>query len=295
MRVTRRDIKVILLLIGILSAFITYQFYFKTKLDDISAQEDKITGLKAEIEDLQKKKAFENQYRKQMGDQEAEVDAKISEFPADQWYENGILFLNYMEKRPELFEDRDPIKIYFKKYGFTEATDIANIVGQLNTVERRIALRDATTKAEFICNYDALKEMIRIIYGKENTDDTDSKTRRMIRSMDLEVKWNGNFPLEGKIEFSSFAMNDAASKNRTYVPVKVPGYEEVYQITQVEGKEYVPHTAPETDPDTNELVTDPVTGETKMVNDDIIGIDCVFGDLTPTTEAVETSSEEALR
>ncbi len=295
MRITKRDIKVILLLIGILSAFITYQFYFKSKLDDIETQDNAISQLKADIEDLEKKKAYEKQYRKQMGDQEIAVNAKIDEFPADQWYEDGILFLNYMEKRHELFDDRDPIKIYFKKYGFTEATDIDNVIGQLNATERRIALRDASTKAEFLCNYDALKEMIRIIYGKENTDDTDTKTRRMIRTIDLEVKWDGTFPLQGTIQFSSFAMNDTGSKGRIYVPVKVPGYEEVYQITQVEGKEYVPHTAPETDPDTNELVTDPVTGETKMVNDDIIGIDCVFGDLTPTTEAVETSSFEAVR
>ena len=60
MRVTRRDIKVILLLIGILSAFITYQFYLKTKLDDIDKVKDQITTLKAEIDDLRTKKRSEN-------------------------------------------------------------------------------------------------------------------------------------------------------------------------------------------------------------------------------------------
>lgn len=293
MRVTRRDIKVILLLIGILAAFITYQFYFKTKLDDIQVQEDKITALKAEIEDLEKKKAFESVYRKQMADQDKEVEEKISEFPADQWYEDGIVFLDYMERRHILKEDKEKIKIYFNKYGFTEATTVESVIGQLNTYDRRISLLDATTKAEFISDYDGLKEMIRVIYGKDA--ETGSKIKRMIRTMNVEVKWNGTFALEGDIEFSSFAMADAGSKKREYTPVKVPGYEDVYETTIVKNQEYVPHTAPETDPDTGELVTDPVTGETKMVNDDIIGIDCIFGDLTPTTKAEETSSEEAIR
>ena len=293
MRVTRRDIKVILLLIGILAAFITYQFYFKTKLDDIQVQEDRITALKAEIDELEKKKAFEPKYRAQMAEQDKAVEEKISEFPADQWYEDGILFLDYLERRDVLKEDLERIKIYFNKYGFTEATTVETVVGQLNTVDRRIALMDATTKAEFISDYDGLKEMIRVIYGKDA--DKTSKIKRMIRTMNIEVKWNGTFALDGDIEFSSFAMNDAGSKGREYIPVKVPGYEKVYETTITNGQEYVPHTAPETDPDTGELVTDPDTGETKMVNDDIIGIDCIFGDLTPTTEAVETSSEEAVR
>ena len=294
MRVTRRDIKVILLLIGILSAFITYQFYLRSKLDDISAKEDEITKLQAEIDDLQIKKNSENLFRKQMGEQESTVNAKVKEFPVDQWYEDGLLFLNYMEKRHELLEDDSlKMKIYFSKYDLTEATDIETVVGRLNMADRRIALMDATTKAEFICDYESLKEMIRVIYANDNT-------KRMIRRMNIEVKWTDDFPLWGDIEFSSFAMDVVNDKDRVYVPVKVPGYEKVYDVTHkqdgsLSGVEYVPETAVATDPDTNEIYTDPDTGETKMENVDIIGIDCVFGDLTPTTEEVEETSTEAER
>lgn len=292
MRVTRRDIKVILLLIGILSAFITYQFYLKTKLDDIDKVKDQITTLKAEIDDLRTKKRSENLFREQMGNQEKEVNAKIAEFPESQWYEDGILFLNYLEKRHELNEEEEEIKIYFHRYQFTEATAVETVMGKLNMAGRKITLLDATTNAHFICDYDALKEMINQIYSNGDT-------KRMIRTLNIEVKWTGDFPLVGDVTFSSFAMNDDNNENRKYIPVKVPGYEKVYDATitdgEPNGQEYIPHTAPETDPDTGELVTDPDTGETKMVNDDVIGIDCVFGDLTPTTEAEETSSEEAIR
>lgn len=292
MRVTRRDIKVILLLIGILSAFITYQFYLKSKLDDISTVEDQISKLQEEIADLKIKQRSEKAFRTQMGNQETEVNNKIKEFPEDQWYEDGLLFLNYMEQRHNLNEEEEEMKIYFHRYQFTEATAVESVMGKLNMTGRKITLLDATTNAHFICDYEALKEMIRLIY-------TNGDTKRMIRSLNVEVKWTGDFPLSGDITFSSFAMNDDNNDKRAYIPVKVPGYEKIYDVTITDGKpngkEYVPHTAPETDPDTGELVTDPDTGETKMVNDDIIGIDCVFGDLTPTTEAVETSSEEDVR
>ncbi|MBR6364518.1 MAG: hypothetical protein IKS10_00250 [Lachnospiraceae bacterium] len=280
MRITKRDIKVILLLIGILSAFITYQFYLKTKLDDISKKEDEIATLKTEIEDLKMKKRSENLFRTQMAEQDKEVKAKIDEFPANQWYEDGILFLNYMEKRDELLDDEEKkMKIYFDRYTFTEATMVESVIGKLNMTPRHISLLDANTKAEFICDYETLKEMVRVIYANDDT-------KRMIRNMNIEVKWTGDFPLKGDIEFSSFAIDDDNNKDRVYVPVKVPGYEKVYEKTftdgQPNGEEYVPETIVSTDPD---------TGETKYENDDIIGLDCVFGDLTPTTTAEETSSE----
>ena len=129
MRVTRRDIKVILLLIGILSAFITYQFYLKSKLEDIDKVKDQITTLKAEIDDLRIKKRSENLFREQMGNQEKEVNAKIAEFPESQWYEDGILFLNYLEKRHELNEEEEEIKIYYHRYQFTEATAVETVMG----------------------------------------------------------------------------------------------------------------------------------------------------------------------
>jgi len=277
MRITRRDIKVVLLLIGILSAFVVYQFYFKNQLDEIETKNNEITQLEKDIEELEKKSIYKEKYRKDMGDMDNQVIAKVNEFPADQWYEDGIMFLDYMERRHQLEKYKEEkMKIYFHTYEFTEATTVDTLLGELNTKMRLIELRDATTKAEFYCDYSALKEMVKAIYANKDT-------RRMIREMNIEVKWNGTFPLEGDIQFSSFAMYDPdhGKDPREYKRVEIPGYEEVYKKTIVEGVDYVPATVVNTD-----------TGETEY--DDIIGIDCVFGDLTPTTEA-ETSTESLFR
>ena len=284
MRVTKRDIKVILLLIGILSAFITYQFYLRTKLEDISKKEDEITKLQNEIAQLKIKKQNEFAYRKQMGEWDSEVTEKEAEFPQDQWYEDGFLFLNYMEKRHELY-DEEEMKIYFHEYEVKEAEEIANITGNMSKVPRRIVLMDSTTDADFICDYASLKEMINVIYANKDT-------KRMIRNMNIEVKWTDKFPLKGDILFSSFALTDLENDKRDpYVPVPVPGYQKVYDVTHkpngtLTGEEYVPETVVSTDPD---------TGETKVEIDDIIGIECVFGDLTPPTTTAEETSSEAYR
>lgn len=275
MRITKRDIKVILLLIGILSAFITYQFYLKSKLDDIQKKEDEITKLQNEIAELKVKQQSAEMYRRQMGKWDKEITEKEQEFPADQKYEDGILFLNYMEQRHKLY-DEDEMKIYFNRYEVKEAEEIDVVNGKMSKLGRRIALLDAYTYAEFICDYDSLKEMINVIYANKDT-------KRMIRSMNLEVKWNGTFPLDGNIEFSSFAIKDGNNPDLApYVPVPVPGYEKIYDATVKETGVYVPETIVSTDPD---------TGETKVEYDDIVGIDCIFGDLSPETTAEETSSE----
>ena len=275
MRVTKRDIKVILLLIGILSAFITYQFYLKSKLDDIQQKEDEITKLQNEIAELKVKQQRAEMYRMQMGKWDKEVTEKEQEFPADQWYEDGILFLNYMEQRHKLY-DEEEMKIYFNRYEVKEAEEIDVVNGKMSKAMRRIALKDASTFAEFIGDYDSLKEMINVIYANKDA-------KRMIRGMNIEVKRNGDFPLEGDITLSSFAIQDKDNdKLAPYIPIPVPGYQKIYDATVKETGVYVPETIVSTDPD---------TGETKVEYDDIVGIDCIFGDLTPATTAEETSSE----
>lgn len=275
MRITKRDIKVILLLIGILSAFITYQFYLKSKLDDIEQKENEITKLQTEIKELKAKKQNETLYRTKMGEWEKEVTKKEQEFPADQWYEDGILFLNYMEQRHNLY-DEEEMKIYFNRYEIKEAEEIDVVNGKMSKAGRRIALADATTYAEFICDYASLKELVNVIYANKDT-------KRMIRSMNIEVKKGSYLPLDGDINFSSFAIQDLNNKELApYKPVPVPGYEKIYDATVKQTGEYVPETIVSTDPD---------TGETKVEYDDIVGIDCVFGDLSPETTAEETSSE----
>ena len=275
MRVTKRDIKVILLLIGILSAFITYQFYLKSKLDDIQQKEDEITKLQNEIAELKVKQQRAEMYRMQMGKWDKEVTEKEQEFPADQWYEDGILFLNYMEQRHKLY-DEEEMKIYFNRYEVKEAEEIDVVNGKMSKAMRRIALKDASTFAEFICDYDSLKEMINVIYANKDA-------KRMIRGMNIEVKRNGDFPLEGDITLSSFAIQDKDNdKLAPYIPIPVPGYQKIYDATVKETGVYVPETIVSTDPD---------TGETKVEYDDIVGIDCIFGDLSPETTAEETSSE----
>ncbi len=57
MKITKRDLTVILYLTGIALAFVAYQFYFKTKMEDADSLDQQSDALEITVEDLRSKDA----------------------------------------------------------------------------------------------------------------------------------------------------------------------------------------------------------------------------------------------
>ncbi len=225
MKITRRDLKVILLLVGILSAFLAYQMYFSKKLDEIEAEQNKQAQLEKEIKELQQKKDQEPKLKADMATWEKEILEKLNEFPVYQKYEDGILYLRHLEEE---------FDIYFGKYTILEASAVQNVTGKVNGKDYATQLLAANTNTTYVTTYEDFKELVDYIYADENVT-------RVINNVTMTFdRTTGQ--LSGNLVMDAYAM---IGGDRVYEDVEIPGYDELYE----EDFEY------ETDPDTGETIS----------------------------------------
>lgn len=225
MKITKRDLKVVLLLIGILSAFLAYQMYFSTKLEEIEAEHNKQAQLEKEIKELEEKQSHEKEYRDNMAKWETEILAKLTEFPVYQRYEDGILYLRHLEEE---------FDVYFGDYTVLEAASVQKVTGKVNYNDYATQLLSANTTTSYITTYEVFKELVNYIYA-------DEEVTRVIDTLNITVD-SETGELKGNLVMQAYAM---IGGDRKYEEVEIPGYDELYD----EDYEY------ETDPETGETIS----------------------------------------
>lgn len=235
MKITRRDLKVILLLIGILSAFLVYQFNFKGKLEDIDAEEVKQSRLQDEIKELEEKEKKKPAMTKTMQEYKAAIDEKIELFPSFTKYEDMLLYLYNLEHK---------YAIYFSQYTLAESNEAAKVTGKIDNADYNASMMMASTRAKYSATYDDLKKVLTNIYNSENRV-------RVLSAVKMELN-KGSRDIFGEITFFDYAI---AMKDRVYTDIKVPEFEEVYE------SDFVPSTDPDTGKYNGIIGVDNIFGE----------------------------------
>lgn len=203
MKITRRDLSVIMILVGIMAVFLTYRLSFSSMQTQVEALQTEQKSLKQQIDELQPVKDAAEYYESEMASFEKEVKALVQEYPVDVRYEDGIMYV--VELADELGAD-------IPNLTFTPSTSIATVEGAGVFEEQNFELLKASDSMTYtVEDYDTLKELLDYIYSDDNN-------KRTITAVSMTFDQNTG-EISGSLNVNMFALSDGS---RTYEPVELP-------------------------------------------------------------------------
>ena len=250
MKVSKRDISILLIALGLIGAFCVYQFYFRGAMDKKKTYEEETNTLQTRLDKLNG--VDENKLVAQMAAHSDALREKAKGYPVKYLYEDLIMYLNDWQELPY---DEFYTEIYnFPAYKITETEMQEPINGVIDWDQSKRSPIDATYyvgKATIEANYEtngykAFKDMVNKIYLDPNP-----KTIR-----EVSAKFDGtNGYVSGHIEVDFFNADyvaaDGEDKN-TYNPVKIDGVQK--GVESIFGPTFTPTPTPTPTPDPRQLM-----------------------------------------
>ncbi len=164
MKVSKRDIGILLFVFGAIVAFCVYQFYFRGAMDKKKTYEEDSKTLQDRLNKYLN--VDENAVIAEMAKNSEDLSEKAKRYPAAYRYEDIIMYLDKWQSLP--YEEM----YYFKTYTIEETT-VSNVIGgvidwdQTNRmpIETSYMFSKATLKTTYGTNtYKGFKDMINKIY-----------------------------------------------------------------------------------------------------------------------------------
>lgn len=164
MKVSKRDISILLIVLGLIGAFAVFQFYFRGALKDKEKYEEESKTLQARLDKYLD--VDENAVIADMAKNREELETEASVYPAAYLYEDIIMYLYDWQELP--YEE-----IYnFPEYEIEETKASETYGGvldwdqaKLEPIEVNYTFSKATLEANYGTNsYKAFKDMINKIY-----------------------------------------------------------------------------------------------------------------------------------
>ena len=180
MKVSKRDITILLIALGAILAFCVFQFYFRKAMDQKKNYDAESATLQERLEN-NVYNVDEDKLRSEMSTWDTELKEASSKYPSEYLYENLILYLNKWQILPyeEMYN--------FPIYELTETVYDKNISGTINwdqashsEIAASYWFGAATIDAVFGTNsYKAFKDMINKIYLDPAPKTVQSLTAKM--------------------------------------------------------------------------------------------------------------------
>ena len=93
MKITRRDLGVLMIIAGIIIAFLGYKMSFQPNQEEIEQIQNEEAQLKKDIAELQPIKEDAPKYEKLIKQYQQDLEDIMKEFPADVWQEDNIMYV----------------------------------------------------------------------------------------------------------------------------------------------------------------------------------------------------------
>ena len=168
MKVSKRDISILLIVLGLIGAFAVFQFYFRGALKDKEKYEEESKTLQTRLDKYLG--VDENAVIAEMAKNKQFLEDEAKKYPAAYLYEDIIM---YMYEWQELPYDEIYTEIYnFPKYTIEETKETDNYGGVIDwnekerlPIEVSYSFKKATLEADYELNsYKGFKDMINKIY-----------------------------------------------------------------------------------------------------------------------------------
>ncbi len=206
MKITKRDLSVILYLAGIALAFVAYQFYFKAKMEDADSRDQQSDALQITVDDLKSKKAQQPAMERRIKEYEEEINKIAKEFQPEISHEDTIMYVKQLLNTQDLLISElkmtDPSVVYVVA-GTGEASGFS-MMAQNNSMEFKYAT-----------HYNGLKSMLKALYNSKELQNIESFTIKVDNPDDiLAFDPSGNLIEDVKLSPEEEAEKEAAIKLR---------------------------------------------------------------------------------
>ena len=166
MKVSKRDISIVMILLGAIALFCVYQFYFRDKQDKVKSLENEIAADKAEIAKLDKLWEKRQDMGNNLKTYSEELSRMVKRYPVEYRYDDLVVYLNELEKNPNY-----GAKFYVYDL---EKSDVTNYYpGKFNGQPVSFGSSQANIRTTFYTEtYEGLKNMLRDVYAWNASEET---------------------------------------------------------------------------------------------------------------------------
>ena len=203
----RKDVQLLILVLGILVAVLSWQFVYnpnQEKVEQVSAENATLRTTISELEALNDNK---EQYLADIETMTQECDEITNRFPSGFLLEDEVMYLYNMENVTQN-------QVVIPSIGFGQTTEVpytgVTTVGEYELVDEGIKLYTAQDNISFTTTYSGLKNMVQYIY--------DIPGRKSISSVSLSASSDGY--LSGSMSVDFYCMTGT---EKLYVPIDIPG------------------------------------------------------------------------
>lgn len=196
-KISKRDIGILLVLLGALALFLSYQFIYKPNVAERNEVIEKTTQLNNEYNSLKDILDNQQKYDTEILQNAEKIEKIVARFPAMYLYEDGIMWLRALELN-------ENFKVFFSSYTVGETVYSDSFQGRVNNVEKSFAYGASTINASYqIDSYDSMKKLVSTIYADKNPKNIES----MAISFD-----NTTGVISGNININLFALTDGSKQ-----------------------------------------------------------------------------------
>jgi len=208
MKIAKKDIALVMVLVAVIVAFCAYKFSLSPNLEAVEDEESKQASIQQQIDEVKARADQVPKMEKEIASWQVEVSDKLKPFHFGYLYEDGIMYLNNLEKQAEKEENSFAVNIPTYTVGETAFSSTVNGQGSFSGS----SYMAGTTTYAFsysLTGYDELKNFINYMI--------DEKDGSGVKSLDTMVIncTQGRSYFEGTISMTAYAVTDG---NNTYKP-----------------------------------------------------------------------------
>jgi|GEM_PF-2662409 len=176
MKIRKRDLTVILYLAGIALAFVAYQFYFKTKIEDADSLDQQSDELQITVDDLTAKVQQKPQYEKNIAEYEEKIQEMAQMYQPEISHEDTIMYIK------ELLNTQDVLITELK---MTDPSVIYVVAGTGTASGYTMMAQNNAMTFTYSTHYNGLKNLLRAIYNSTEMQNIESFTIEIDNPDDL--------------------------------------------------------------------------------------------------------------
>ena len=166
MKVSKRDISIVMILLGAITLFCVYQFYFRDKQERVKTLESEIAADKTEIAKLDELWAQRQTMGQNLTNYTGELIQMVKRYPVEYRFDDLVVYLNNLEKNPAY-------GVKFFIYDIVKSGVTNNYSGRFNEAPVTFVSTKASVHAQFYTDtYEGLKTLLNDTYAWNLNDDT---------------------------------------------------------------------------------------------------------------------------
>lgn len=194
MKVSKRDVSIVMVLLGVIALFCVYQFNYRKAVSKAESLQGEINTMTAENNELLQ--INEQDLENEMTRWQNELVEMIQKYPSQYRYDDLIMYLYDLEQTEEY-------GVHFYEYLMVPSIPLDGYVGKFRDRDVMFASVESTVKAEFTNDsYDGCKKMLSSIF-----EEYLNRVPKSFKTITLQYD-NYTGVVQGEILFNTFSVTD---------------------------------------------------------------------------------------